>query len=333
MRPRWKLVALFYGMAFGWVSLIALALFALGYRDFGTGMQQLGALAVAFLYMPAPLVAALIVERVAGDKHLIRYTFQGFGRKLLRLVGFSVITIAIWFLVDIGLVWLLGNVLHVPGVGTLASNTQEIVANLTALAGPKAMTPEAVAQTPAPAVMILIAILAGAVAGFSINGLFAFGEEYGWRGWLMNELRPLGVVKANIVTGTLWGLWHTPLIVLGFNYGRYNLVGPLLMAILCIPLSFLLWRAREFTGSLLAPAIMHGSMNASAGFFLFLVGGANEAVRAPVGLLGAAGFALVALGAYAVTRGRLRDTVDPSVAPPELAGRSNPPGTALESAA
>lgn len=333
MRPRWNLVALFYGMALGWVSLIALALFALGFRNFGTGMQQLGALAVAFLYMPAPLVAALIVERIAGDAHLIRFTFQGFGRKLLRLVGFSAITMAIWFLVDVCLVWLCGNVLHVPGVGTIASTSHEIVANITALVGSKAMTPQAAAQTPAPLVMILLAMVSGVGAGFSINGLFAFGEEYGWRGWLMNELRPLGAVKANIIIGTMWGLWHTPLIVLGFNYGRYNLVGPLFMVILCIPLSFLLWRAREFTGSLLAPAIMHGSMNASAGFFLFLVAGANELVRAPVGALGAAGFALVALGAYAFTRGRLRDTVDPATADEQLTARSNPIAGQLSDAA
>ena len=48
----------------------------------------------------------------------------------------------------------------------------------------------------------------------TVNGLFGFGEEYGWRGWLADELRPLGPVVANLVTGVLWGLWHTPLILL-----------------------------------------------------------------------------------------------------------------------
>jgi uncharacterized protein len=322
MRPRWKLVALFYGMAFGWVCLVALGLVAFGVRDLGG--NQLATLAVAFLYMPAPLVAALITERIAGGGYLIRYTFQGFGRKLLRLVAFPVVVMAAWFLLDFALTWLLGNVLHVPGVGTLASTSREMAANIVALVGPKAMPAEAAAQTPAPALMVLIAVASGVGAGFTVNGLFAFGEEYGWRGWLWNELRPLGALKANLLTGTMWGLWHAPVIFLGFNYGTHRLIGPLLMVVFCIPLSWLLSRARDFTGSLLTPAVMHGSLNASAGFFLFLIGGSNEIVRVPVGLLGAAGFALIALAAHAFTRGRLRDTVDPALAAPDLARRANP---------
>ena len=124
----------------------------------------------------------------------------------------------------------------------------------------------------------------------------------------------------------MWGLWHAPVIALGFNYGPYRLVGPFMMMVFCIPLSFLLWRARDFTGSLLAPAIIHGAMNASAGFFLFLVGGGNHLVRVPVGLLGAASFGLVAAAFWAATRGRLRNTVDPERTESEFAERANPAG-------
>ena len=326
MRPRWKLVGLFYGLAFGWVTLVALGLVVSGMGDLGVGAKQIATLALAFLYMPAPLVSALVVGRIAGDRPLIRFTFQGFGHKLLRLLGTALLVIACWLALDIALIWLLGNVLHVPGVGTLASTSAQVVANVRAAVGPSALPADAAAQMPAPAVLVAIAVLSGLTAGLSVNGLFAFGEEYGWRGWLMSELRPLGAVKANALTGAMWGLWHAPVIALGFNYGPYRLVGPFMMMVFCIPLSFLLWRARDFTGSLLAPAIIHGAMNASAGFFLFLVGGGNHLVRVPVGLLGAASFGLVAAAFWAATRGRLRNTVDPERTESEFAERANPAG-------
>ncbi len=326
MQPRWKLVWLFYGIALGLVSLVAVGLWLVGLGQMGAGAQQAAQLIVAFLYMPAPLAAALIVERVAGEGTLIRFTFQRFLRKLPRLLLTVVCVMPVWFLLNIALVYLLGNVLQVWGVGTLASNAEQIAANLTALLGKAAVPADAVSSIPGPVPLIALGAVAGLLAGFSVNGLFAFGEEYGWRGWLMNELRPLGEFKANVLTGTLWGLWHAPIIFLGFNYGPYRLVGPLFMVLFCIPMSFLFWRGRDFTGSTLTPAIMHGALNGSAGFFLLLVGGANELVRVPVGVLGAVSFALVAAGFWWVTAGRLRNTVDPERTTPELAARANPAG-------
>jgi len=44
--------------------------------------------------------------------------------------------------------------------------------------------------------------------------IFTFGEEFGWRGYLLPRLAPLGGISAAIITGVIWGLWHTPVIVL-----------------------------------------------------------------------------------------------------------------------
>ena len=100
------------------------------------------------------------------------------------------------------------------------------------------------------------------VAGFTLNGVFAFGEEYGWRGWLAEELRPLGAFWANLLTGVLWGAWHAPLILLGYNYAGYAKLGTAFMIAWCVPASFLLWRARQVTDSLIAPAVvLHGAIN------------------------------------------------------------------------
>jgi uncharacterized protein len=300
-RPNWRLVALFYALSFGWVSLIALVMHAFGARMDG-GTQLVFQLTVAFFYMPAPLVAALICERVAHRRPLITHTFDDFGAKLPRLLLTFLAVVAGIYCLDVALSYVLGNLLHLPGVGTLTFTSSGILANLKAYLPPG--TKLASGTMPPALALYPIGMLAAFSAGLTINGLFAFGEEYGWRGFLMDELRSIGVVRANLLIGVLWGLWHAPIILMGFNYGKYALPGILMMCVFTTPLSFVMWYARDYTGSLLAPAILHGAFNGFAGFFLLFLANPNPLVRAPVGVVGAVGLAIVAavLGHIATNR-------------------------------
>ena len=48
----------------------------------------------------------------------------------------------------------------------------------------------------------------------------AFGEEWGWRGYMMPKLTELmGRPAAVIVGGIIWGLWHAPATISGHNFG------------------------------------------------------------------------------------------------------------------
>ncbi len=40
--------------------------------------------------------------------------------------------------------------------------------------------------------------------------VIAFGEEYGWRGYLQSELFKLGRVRGVLLIGVIWGAWHWP---------------------------------------------------------------------------------------------------------------------------
>ena len=67
--------------------------------------------------------------------------------------------------------------------------------------------------------LIVIQILQALLFSPLLNALSTFGEEFGWRGYLQPKLMPLGIRKAILLTGFIWGLWHAPVILMGYNYG------------------------------------------------------------------------------------------------------------------
>jgi len=53
-----------------------------------------------------------------------------------------------------------------------------------------------------------------------INVFLCLGEEIGWRGFLFPALiQHTSRSKAYILVGVIWGVWHTPLTIMGHNYG------------------------------------------------------------------------------------------------------------------
>jgi membrane protease YdiL (CAAX protease family) len=150
----------------------------------------------------------------------------------------------------------------------------------------------------------LLGVLAtfGFVVGPGTNGnpIFGFGEEFGWRGYLPWELAPWGFWKASFAIGALWGVWHAPVIVAGYNYPSFPVVGTVAMTIACISFSpvytYLVIRAE----SVIAAALLHGVFNGSAGLVIAyaVTDGAvlNELVASPVGVAGVIAFGLAAAG-------------------------------------
>ncbi len=147
-----------------------------------------------------------------------------------------------------------------------------------------------------PPVGVLVAAQLVAIPfGALVNSLAALGEEVGWRGWLLPALLPLGTWPALVVSGAVWGLWHAPLILLGYNFGRPDVVGVLLMVGGCVAWGVLLGWLRLRSGSLWPPVVAHGALNAVAGLVAVLVAAGETPDMAVVGPLG-----LVAWGVLAV---------------------------------
>ncbi len=135
------------------------------------------------------------------------------------------------------------------------------------------------------------------LAALTVNALTAFGEEFGWRGYLVWELAPLGFWKASFLIGAVWGLWHTPGLVAGHNYPSFPYLGILMMTLVCTlwgPLyTYLVVRA----GSVLPAALFHGVFNAFAISMAFTATTSpvlGELVASEVGVAGLIVFGLIA---------------------------------------
>lgn len=126
------------------------------------------------------------------------------------------------------------------------------------------------------------------VFGCTINALFGFGEEAGWRGFLFNALKDKGFFRASLIIGAIWGIWHLPVIIQGHNYGKYHIIGIFMMTAWTILLTPMFNYVVVKSGSVLAAAIMHGVLNASPGIALAYIKGGDELT---IGMTGAAGFA------------------------------------------
>ena len=102
-----------------------------------------------------------------------------------------------------------------------------------------------------------------------------FGEEWGWRGYMMPKLTELmGRPAAIVVGGVIWGLWHAPLTVSGHNFGTdmNPLLAVLLMCIFCVMVNVFLTLLTEHTKSIYPATICHmmnNNMGASALLMLF----------------------------------------------------------------
>jgi membrane protease YdiL (CAAX protease family) len=136
-----------------------------------------------------------------------------------------------------------------------------------------------------------LGLVQGLIAGISVNALAGFGEELGWRGLLQRELGFIGFWKSSILIGAIWGIWHAPLILKGHNYPQHPVIGVFLMTGWCMLLAPIFSYVRLKAKSVIAAAIIHGSLNATYGLAIVFVRGSDLLV----GVSGLAGFIVLAV--------------------------------------
>lgn len=160
-----------------------------------------------------------------------------------------------------------------------------------------------------PAVMVAITIISGLFAGITINAIFALGEEYGWRNYLVSALKEKKFVCASIFIGIVWGIWHFPLILLGHNYPQHSVAGVFMMVVFCVLASFIETYFVLKTKSVFPAAIFHGTINAVAGLNVILVKGGNDLLNGLTGLSGFVVISVVVAVIYVFDKYVLKDNI------------------------
>ena len=126
--------------------------------------------------------------------------------------------------------------------------------------------------------------------------VIGFGEEYGWRGYLQTELLKLGRVRGVLLVGVIWGIWHWPLILMGFSYPGHPLLGMVLTVFFTTGLAIVLGYAVLRSGSILLAAYLH-ALNDQVVAFIVVLGFKpfDNAFSFGVGIYGVATLAVIAL--------------------------------------
>lgn len=259
---RARKIAVFLALTYGISWILGFGFFALG------GRVNSGAFsAMAVLYMFVPATAVFITQKLIWKEPL-----RDLGLGMPRLPWLAVA----WLLPLALVIVALALSLFVPGV-SLSTGLDGLLANLAGM-----LSPEEVARAQRelqrtilakPGVLLLLSLGQVLMAGPTINAVAAFGEELGWRGLLLKELKPIGFWRSSLVIGFLWGLWHLPVIVNGYNYPGHPVAGPIMMTLMTMLLSPLIGYVRLRAESVFAAAVFHGTFNAAATLVLFLSGG------------------------------------------------------------
>lgn len=248
MSTNWKGVVSYLALAFGLAWILWEIPIRMGLHP-GNPMFQLVVLPGGF----SPAIAAIIVRKWI--------TKEGFGDAGLKL------HLRQWryYLVA----WLLP--LAVVGVIVgLAVLFHIATPDFTAMRAMKTLAPDnaAVLATLPPVVRVLLPLQLLITALIATPVLW--GEEFGWRGYLQVRLfgdRPL---LAAVATGIIWGAWHFPLNLRGYNFPGHPYLGLIVFPVSTIFLSIIFGWLRLRSGSVWTSSLAHAATNAVGGSLIML---------------------------------------------------------------
>ena len=280
-----KQIFIFLGFAFGIAWLTALVIYLTG-GLFNSPLVApnlpLFVILLAIPYMWAPALANILTRLITHEGWANAGIRPYFKRDWLYWI----------------IPWVLPGVLTILGALIFFALFPQYYIGLTTL---QAQYQQAGQAVPANLGLLVIyqtlfAILISPIA----NGLATFGEEFGWRAYLLPRLMPLGERKAVLLLGVIWGIWHWPVIMMGYEYGfRYTgfpWLGMLLFVLFTTAAGALLaWVTLK--GRSVWPAVIgHGAINGIAAVSLLFA----DTTNLPL-LLGPAPIGIIAMIPYLLT--------------------------------
>lgn len=161
--------------------------------------------------------------------------------------------------------WLLLGFLLIPlvnlaglGLGWLTGDYQADLANFSGLRA--TVAPETLGGTGVPWGLIG-GMLGTSALLFVLTLPLMWCEEWGWRGFLLPRLLPLGTWPALLSSGAIWAVWHLPIYLMP---GGREVSGLLPFLVQAVLLGVLFGWLRLASGSVWPCVLAHGANNAIA---------------------------------------------------------------------
>lgn len=286
-----KRIWIYLAFAFGISWLTALVIYLTGglqnspLIDLGGTQLSLAYILLATIYMFGPALAHILTRLITreGSANLFLMPKFDHGRWVFWLLA--------WFLP--GLLTILGAAIffalfpayYDPALGLLRQQ----------------LTAAGSTTTVSPWLIVISQTIQAILLAPLLNAIATFGEEFGWRAYLQPKLMPLGARKAVLLTGLIWGVWHWPVILMGYNYGLNYfgapVLGPLAMVWFTLALGVIFGWLSVKAQSVWPAVIAHGALNGIAAIGILLVRGEPSSLLgpAPTGIIGGLAMTLLAV--------------------------------------
>lgn len=224
-------------------------------------------------YMFLPAICSMILQKIHKEK-IFRNLHISFRINIWFLIAGAIPILFVFLALSINLLF--------SGV-TFSSNFESLISSLPA--DQAVYVTEKLSKIP-PVIYLMILLVQVIVVGYTVNAFIAFGEEMGWRGYLLKAFGHKSFLVVTLVIGFVWGLWHFPLILIGHNYPQHRVAGIGMMIIWCILISPIITYIAIKSKSIVTAAIFHGTLNAVAGIDVVYVVGGNDLLNGAKGLSG-----------------------------------------------
>lgn len=191
-----KKIVLFFTITYVWSWIIWLP-FVLPYFGFYEMPETLNELLIVAVMLGAfgPLVSALILTYKDGGKPAIKQYFKKCLNFKIKPIYYIIAIIAAF-----GITAFAHYFTNITGIDKL----------------PNTLLPDDIA------IPMYVLVLPYLLMLFILGG---GQEEFGWRGYVQDPLQDkIGIIKASLLIGFLWGFWHSPLwLIPGEGHSYYSL--------------------------------------------------------------------------------------------------------------
>lgn len=269
---------------------IGLSWLGLQIADFFTDPDSMvGPIINLLAYSWGPGLAAILIQ-----KYVFRGSLAKFGWNRKRY-SFNWILATVFLPIGVvlsttAMVFILGNVLNVPGFGEVVMGANRIQEEILSMIAPYSGDLFFHIYMPSEMWVLFFVILIGGVfLGATFNLFFNIGEELGFRGFLLLETQKLGFLGGNLIVGAAYGLWFLPYLWFmtpGASLDFDMIITTMSVVGYAVSIAFPMAYFALKTRSIYASATFTGIMNNISILSLFFVIGGDPMVVGAQGLAG-----------------------------------------------